>query len=195
MSGPDHGTLHQNLFDPTPTKLNEFERIIANPEGMTLALEYQGLQEELHTLRATISDEWSHYPTSHQAHGHRNAVAHGGNIVADIRAITFMEEWNPSRAERWRTGFAEYYGQDYRTCVERNVRLSDRKLQNIFNMNASVEFLYKWRTRARKEDKEVIEANCTSILGEWRGGAQDLFQEGRSETLENYRQTMQLYHK
>lgn len=105
-----------------------------------------------------------------------------------------MEEWNTDRAERWKSVFAEYYGEDYRACVDRNIQLSNSELLEIFNMTASIKASYKWRARTRKADREKIQAKCTLILGEWRGGAEDLFQEN-SDTIADYREAMQLYYK
>lgn len=160
-------------------------------EGMDLALESQGFQQYLLDLRMTVLDEWSQYTTSH--HVHRRALAHG-NIGADMRTIAFMEEWNTDRAERWKTAFAEYYGEDYRVCVERNVRHSHRELLEIFNITANIKALYKWHTKTIKADREEIQAECSSIIEEWKRGAGDLFQDG-SSTITDYREAMQLYHK
>ena len=61
-------------------------------------------------------------------------------------------------------------------------------------MNASIKVLYKWGTRARKDDKQAIESKCSSIIGEWKRGAEDLLEEG-SDTMNDYREAVQLYYK
>lgn len=186
-----HSRPPLHILEEHHSTTNLSPRVFANTERMDLALGSYDLQQHLRTLRMAVLVEWSQYPTSHDVH--RNALAHG-NILADMRTIAFMEEWNTDRAERWKSVFAEYYGGDYQVCVDRNIQLSNSELLDIFNMNASIKASYKWRTRARKADREEIQAKCASTINEWKRGTEDIFQE-RSETLTNYRQAMQLYYK
>ena len=144
-------------------------------------------------MRMAILDEWSQHPTTHER-GQRSVIADTGNIVADMRTIAFMEQRNTDRAEMWKSAFAEHYGEEYQVCVDRSLQLSHEELNEIFNMNSNVKVLYKWRTRARKEDREVIDSKCSSIIGEWRRGTEDLLEEG-SGTMTDYREAVRLYYK
>lgn len=161
---------------------------------MALALEFQDLHDELLALRIAILDGWSNYPTSGQARGHRNVIAHGGNIVADMRTIAFMAERKPGRANRWKAGFLEYYGEEYHVCVARDLQLSHRKLLEIFNIAASIKALYRWRTRTKKTDREAIETKCNNIIRAWKNGSADLFQDD-SSTIIDYHEAVELYYK
>lgn len=86
-----HSRPPLHILEEHHSTTNLSPRVFANTERMDLALESYGLQQHLRTLRMAVLDEWSQYPTSHDVH--RNALAHG-NILADMRTIAFMEEWN-----------------------------------------------------------------------------------------------------
>ena len=69
---------------------------------MALALEFKDLYDELQALCMVILDKWSKYPTNEQPYGHRNIIARGGNIVADMRTIAFIAEQNADRTNSGR---------------------------------------------------------------------------------------------
>lgn len=163
-------------------------------EGIALALEFKDLYDELQALCMVILDKWSKYPTNEQPYGHRNIIAHGGNIVADMRTIAFIAEQNADRTNRWKAGFLEYYGEEYHVCAARNLQLSHRKLLEIFNIAASIKTLYKWHTRTGKTEREVIESKCNNIIGGWKKGLEGLF-EDNSSTIIDYHKAVELYYK
>lgn len=88
------GKVSSNVLYQDMIQLNKPNRILANKEGMALALEFQDLRDELQALRIHILDDWPNYPTNEKAHGYRKVIAHGGNIVADMKTIAFMAERN-----------------------------------------------------------------------------------------------------
>ena len=186
----DHTQMEKNLFTPTETQLNESKRLIANKDGMRLAIDHHDMQQEIRVLRMSILDEWSGYPANKDR---RNHTAHGGNLTGDMEAIDYMSEWNLDRANAWKKSFTEYYGVEFEYCVARQIRFSYWQLLDALNILASVKALYKWRTRARKADREAIISKCSSIVEAWKSGATGLFDEGSPLLLE-YQEMMRIYY-
>lgn len=83
---------------------------------------------------------------------------------------------------------------DYLLLVLHNHRLlSPRQLRSTFNMLPSVKILYKWRTRAKKADREAILSKSLSIVEAWESRTTGMFEKG-SPSLSEYQDLLRLFY-
>ncbi|KAK2804938.1 hypothetical protein FQN50_006448 [Emmonsiellopsis sp. PD_5] len=75
----------------------------------------------------------------------RNDVAHGGNLRADIDAISDMESMNGALAASWKLAFEKLYDAEYSFLKEHENKL-DANIVELFNIYASVRRFYETQT-------------------------------------------------
>ncbi|KAK2810422.1 hypothetical protein FQN50_002911 [Emmonsiellopsis sp. PD_5] len=96
----------------------------------------------------------------------RNAVAHGGNILADVHVIKETEEINHDLAERWKRTFSTMYEIDFE-FLRQNLAALDRECSELFDIRTNVKLLDMWDAPGRAQAKKDIIQDCNFCLDKW----------------------------
>ncbi|KAK2731305.1 hypothetical protein FQN57_003455 [Myotisia sp. PD_48] len=106
----------------------------------------------------------------------RNEIAHGGDILGDIKAIQYLEAQEWGHVAEYKENFQQVYTISFDKASE-ILRYPSEVIQ-AFNILASVGELYVWQGTLRAGDRETIERLATDITM--------VAQTTREDSLHNY---------
>ncbi|KAJ5555227.1 hypothetical protein N7535_007667 [Penicillium sp. DV-2018c] len=132
-------------------------------------------------VRSTGLDTWMGKRITHTRRSRRNAVVHGGNILADDDVIRQVVDQRDSRAGRWKPAFESHYNVSWDLLHSRGgLDSASKEVVQIFDYLANTRSLEKWedrniqvntRTSSEKfKDHAEIEEFCTSWIEKWVSG-------------------------
>ncbi|KAN0079528.1 hypothetical protein V8E54_004742 [Elaphomyces granulatus] len=122
-------------------------------------------------MRQTILNEESDpkIKTPPEERNTRNALAHGGNLLADVVAIKEMGSIDPNRSEQWKKAFANLYNLNFDTDVES----LPHNMVKCCNMFANIQLVYLWKeaaaAQAAKGVDPTIKQLCERLITNWKG--------------------------
>lgn len=114
--------------------LERYGKILDKHEKELELLRPYGIQMAL--IRGVVLEKLSGAQTFYNVRLERNAVAHGGQIITDIKIID--EELDLERKRIWRQGFRNLYGVDFKYAVD---IVHDRTITAITNIHADASTL------------------------------------------------------
>jgi hypothetical protein len=166
------------LFATTPATMNQARLEFGNAQGLEVADRLSRLEDlteqvckqlknlesevtelkpyfkDILTIRSSILDE----PTGLD----RNAVVHGGNVIADLKAMDQISA-DPPTAYRWQTSFTTYYKIPF-TAVKAYLPEAPRQVIESLNLRMDINFLHMWRD-PRTHCANLKGAEIKSIVG------------------------------
>jgi len=127
----------------------------------------QHFQSNVDRMRQTILDAESNpkINTPKEARNTRNALAHGGNLLADVEAVKKMEVANPM----WKKTFDSLYDLNFDTDDVEN--LPDNLVKRC-NMFVTIKLVTPWRDAAALE-KTFVLSLCAGLISGWRASRGD----------------------
>ncbi|PGH19123.1 hypothetical protein AJ80_04201 [Polytolypa hystricis UAMH7299] len=93
----------------------------------------------------------------------RNEIAHGGDIVGDIRAIQYCEEQRMRRVSEYKEDFSQTYGIAFNDAATK-APLYPSKVIRAFDILASVRELHAWKGDKVRISRKAIEEIATEII-------------------------------
>jgi hypothetical protein len=129
------------------------------------------------TIRSAILDKTT---GTGESNINRNAVVHGGNVIADLKAIDRMStHQSQSTALRWRRSFMTLYGVPY-TGADAYLLEAPRQVIESLNLRMDINSLHMWckpRTQCANvtetEIKSIVDKRaalreaCTAVIDPW----------------------------
>ncbi|KKZ60138.1 hypothetical protein EMCG_05060 [[Emmonsia] crescens] len=93
----------------------------------------------------------------------RNEIAHGGDIIGDIKAIQYAQEERKPYVAEYKEDFEKVYQVSFDDAL---TQASSYPLEAIraFNILASVSELYAWQACDQQNHRQTIEEQATKII-------------------------------
>ncbi|KAN0078932.1 hypothetical protein V8E54_005445 [Elaphomyces granulatus] len=162
----NQGVSMKKQLDGLSSKFDKLTSVVEHLSSDVNHLKY--FRSDIVRMRRMILDSESDLRVATGDRRVRNALAHGGNLLADMEAIKSIETSDPERFCTWNQAFFNLYNLDFDMDNPR-LQNSNTHLIDICNMMATIRLVTPWSDVSDSDpEKNLCLGLCAGLISGWR---------------------------